>query len=72
MPAFDDKAYIESRAALHASPPDFLNPVPHYKVVLLGDGGVGKTAYTKMHRTGQFEKKYVRKCQRAVKGQWDL
>lgn len=29
------------------------------KVVLLGDGGVGKTTWVKRHVTGEFEKKYV-------------
>jgi len=30
-----------------------------WKVVLVGDGGVGKTTFLKRHRTGEFEKKYV-------------
>jgi GTP-binding nuclear protein Ran len=30
-----------------------------YKIVLVGDGGVGKSAYLKRHRTGEFEKKYI-------------
>jgi GTP-binding nuclear protein Ran len=29
------------------------------KLVLIGDGGVGKTTFVKRHRTGEFEKKYV-------------
>ena len=33
--------------------------VPTYKLVLVGDGGVGKTTFVKRHRTGEFEKKYV-------------
>ena len=32
---------------------------PRFKVVLVGDGGVGKTTFVKRHRTGEFEKKYV-------------
>jgi GTP-binding nuclear protein Ran len=30
-----------------------------FKLVLVGDGGVGKTTFTKRHLTGEFEKKYV-------------
>ena len=30
-----------------------------FKVVLSGDGGVGKTTFVKRHLTGEFEKKYI-------------
>lgn len=30
-----------------------------FKLVLVGDGGVGKTTLVKRHRTGEFEKKYI-------------
>jgi len=30
-----------------------------FKVVLVGDGGVGKTTFVKRHLTGEFEKKYI-------------
>ena len=30
-----------------------------WKLVLVGDGGVGKTTFVKRHKTGEFEKKYV-------------
>jgi len=33
--------------------------VPRFKLILVGDGGVGKTTFVKRHRTGEFEKKYV-------------
>lgn len=33
--------------------------VPEFKLVLVGDGGVGKTTFVKRHMTGEFEKKYV-------------
>lgn len=33
--------------------------VPSFKLVLVGDGGVGKTTFVKRHKTGEFEKKYV-------------
>ena len=32
-----------------------------FKLVLVGDGGVGKTTFVKRHLTGEFEKKYVGK-----------
>jgi GTP-binding nuclear protein Ran len=33
--------------------------VPKFKLVLVGDGGVGKTTFVRRHRTGEFERKYV-------------
>lgn len=30
-----------------------------FKLVLIGDGGVGKTVLTKRRKTGEFEKKYI-------------
>lgn len=30
-----------------------------FQLVLVGDGGVGKTTFVKRHMTGEFEKKYV-------------
>jgi GTP-binding nuclear protein Ran len=30
-----------------------------FKLVLVGDGGVGKTTFIKRHKTGEFERKYV-------------
>jgi len=36
------------------------NPnAPKFKLVLVGDGGVGKTTFVKRHKTGEFEKKYI-------------
>ncbi|CAN6220898.1 unnamed protein product, partial [Urochloa humidicola] len=31
---------------------------PSFKLVLVGDGGTGKTAFVKRHISGEFEKKY--------------
>ncbi len=31
---------------------------PEFKVVLVGDGAVGKTTFVKRHLTGEFEKAY--------------
>ena len=33
--------------------------MPTFKLVLVGDGGVGKTTFVKRHITGEFEKKYI-------------
>lgn len=33
--------------------------IPEFKVILIGDGGFGKTTFIKRHLTGQFEKKYI-------------
>jgi GTP-binding nuclear protein Ran len=35
------------------------NWCPEFKLILVGDGGVGKTTFVKRHLTGEFEKKYV-------------
>ena len=32
---------------------------PSYKLILVGDGAVGKTAFVKRHKTGEYEKKYI-------------
>jgi len=33
--------------------------VPTFKLIMVGDGGTGKTTFVKRHLTGEFEKKYV-------------
>ena len=38
-----------------------MKPKAEFKLVMVGDGGVGKTTFVKRHKTGEFEKKYVGK-----------
>lgn len=33
--------------------------IPEFKLVIAGDGGVGKTTFVKRHVTGEFVKQYV-------------
>ena len=33
--------------------------IPTFKLVIVGDGGTGKTAFVKRHISGEFEKKYI-------------
>jgi GTP-binding nuclear protein Ran len=40
---------------------------PEFKLILVGDGGVGKTTFVKRHLTGEFEKKYVGEYSKAFK-----
>ena len=34
-------------------------PVAEFKLIIIGDGGVGKTTFVKRHLTGEFEKQYI-------------
>lgn len=34
-------------------------PSVEFKLVLIGDGGVGKTTFVKRHLTGEYEKRYI-------------
>ena len=46
-------AYIRSRTLI------FTMADHTYKLILVGDGGVGKTAFVTRHLIGEFEKKYI-------------
>ena len=34
--------------------------IPQFKLVIIGDGAVGKSSFIRRHKTGEFEKKYIR------------
>ena len=34
-------------------------PVAEFKLILVGDGGVGKTTFVKRHLTGEFDKIFI-------------
>ncbi len=34
--------------------------IPSFKLIIVGDGGVGKTTFVKRHLTGEFETQYQR------------
>ena len=36
-----------------------VDTVVEFKLVLIGDGGVGKTTFVKRHLTGEYEKRYI-------------
>ena len=52
----DEKKYDALRLTLfrHQS-----QAIPEFKMILVGDGGVGKTTFVRRHLTGEFEKRYV-------------
>jgi len=45
--------------SIPAAQPQVQLQAPTFKLILVGDGGTGKTTFVKRHLTGEFEKKYV-------------
>ena len=43
----------------HPNPTEQGDFIPEFKLILVGDGGVGKTTFVRRHLTGEFEKRYV-------------
>jgi GTPase SAR1 family protein len=41
-----------------------------FKLILVGDGGVGKTTFVKRHISGEFERRYIRKSPSRYPGSW--
>ena len=54
--------HCQCREAAGSSTAHMATGPPTFKLVLVGDGGVGKTTFVKRHLTGEFEKKYVGAC----------
>ena len=46
-------------APLAAPVPVSGDGIPEFKLVFVGDGGVGKTTFVKRHITGEFERRYI-------------
>jgi hypothetical protein len=53
------RATISSWSPFSQLKPTLTENVPAFKVILVGDGGVGKSTFVKRHATGEFEKKYL-------------
>jgi len=49
----------EPEAEANNHEPEAPKPPLEFKLILVGDGGVGKTTLVKRHMTGEFQKKYI-------------
>jgi len=50
---------IPTAPNLPAQIPNTNESIPEFKLVIVGDGGVGKTTFVKRHLTGEFERRYI-------------
>jgi GTPase SAR1 family protein len=59
------RAFPHQPAQAAPSAPSAAQNGPKFKLILVGDGGVGKTTFVTRHRTGEFEKRYIGEWLRA-------
>jgi len=59
MPSFGQQMNAFAPENMPPQMGNMSNDALRFKVILVGDGGVGKTTFVKRHQTGEFEKKYV-------------
>jgi GTPase SAR1 family protein len=63
MQPYSNQSSEQHSASLSISIPPSIAPqnqIPIFKLILVGDGGVGKTSFIKRHLSGEFTKRYIR------------